>query len=58
MVLNGGVANGHRIVPADWLAQATVSAVVVKLSYFPPGDDKPYGESLAFLAAASAWTPK
>jgi CubicO group peptidase (beta-lactamase class C family) len=98
MVLNGGVANGHRIVPADWLAQATVPAVpsdpkanygyqwwtipnshafyalglqgqfiyvdpdtktvVVKLSYFPPGDDKPYGESLAFLAAASHWTPK
>jgi CubicO group peptidase (beta-lactamase class C family) len=97
MVLNGGEANGHRIIPADWLAQATVPAVpadakanygyqwwtvpnshafyalglqgqfiyvdpdtktvVVKLSYFPPGDDKPYGESLAFMAAASAWKP-
>lgn len=97
MVLNGGEANGHRIIPADWLAQATVPAVpadkapygyqwwtvpdshafyalglqgqfiyvdpdtktvVVKLSYFPPGDNKPYGESLAFLAAASAWKPR
>jgi CubicO group peptidase (beta-lactamase class C family) len=98
MVLNGGVANGHRIIPADWLKEATVPAVpsdakanygyqwwtvpnshafyalglqgqfiyvdpdtktvVVKLSYFPPGDDKPYGESLAFMAAASAWSPR
>lgn len=96
MVLNGGEANGHRILPADWLAQATVPAVpsdgapygyqwwtvpdshafyalglqgqyifidpdsktvVVKLSYFPPGDDKPYGETQAFLAAAAKWMP-
>jgi len=98
LVLNGGEANGHRIIPADWLAQATIPAVpadpkanygyqwwtvpnshafyalglqgqfiyvdpdtktvVVKLSYFPPGDDKPYGESLAFMDAASHWTPR
>jgi len=97
MILNGGEANGHRILPADWIAQATVPAVpsdpkanygyqwwtvpgshafqalglqgqyifidpdsktvVVKLSYFPPGDDKPYEETQAFLAAAAGWTP-
>ncbi len=97
MVLNGGEANGHRILPADWLAQATVPAVpsdpaanygyqwwtvphahafyalglqgqyifvdpdtktvVVKLSYFPPGDSKPYEETQAFLDAATHWSP-
>jgi len=31
--------------------------VVVKLSYFPPGDEKPEMESLAFFRAVSAWTP-
>jgi CubicO group peptidase (beta-lactamase class C family) len=32
--------------------------VVVKLSYFPPGDDAPSDETAAFLAAASAWRPR
>lgn len=32
--------------------------VVVKLSYFPPGDNAPSEETAAFLAAASAWSPK
>lgn len=32
--------------------------VVVKLSYFPPGDNRALeGETLSFLRAASAWTP-
>jgi CubicO group peptidase (beta-lactamase class C family) len=31
--------------------------VVVKLSYFPPGDQAAEGEALAFLVAASHWTP-
>jgi CubicO group peptidase (beta-lactamase class C family) len=32
--------------------------VVVKLSYFPPGDNSgPEGETQAFMAAASAWKP-
>lgn len=31
--------------------------VVVKLSYFPPADQKASEETAAFLAAASAWTP-
>ena len=31
--------------------------VVVKLSYFPPGNPKAEGEGLAFLVAASHWTP-
>jgi CubicO group peptidase (beta-lactamase class C family) len=31
--------------------------VVVKLSYFPPGDEAASEETSAFLAAASAWTP-
>jgi CubicO group peptidase (beta-lactamase class C family) len=32
--------------------------VVVKLSYFPPGDNSALdAETLAFMAAASAWNP-
>ena len=31
--------------------------VVIKLSYFPPDNQKVYGEALSFMAAASAWTP-
>jgi hypothetical protein len=31
--------------------------VIVKFSYFPPGDESGHGESLAFFAAASAWRP-
>ena len=97
MVLNGGVADGRRIVSADWITQSTRSigptdkrlggyglqwwtmpdgksfaaiglqgqyiyidpstrTVVVKLSYYPPGDATALdGESLAFMAAVSAW---
>jgi CubicO group peptidase (beta-lactamase class C family) len=29
--------------------------VIVKLSYFPPGDSRAEGETRAFIAAASAW---
>ena len=100
MMLDGGVANGRRIVSADWVRQSTrptgpdrnpiggyglqwwtvgdgeaysaiglqgqfiyvdprTRTVVVKLSYFPPGDDSPLlGETLAFLKAASDWTPR
>jgi CubicO group peptidase (beta-lactamase class C family) len=96
MVLDHGSANGHQIVPSEWIEQSTrptelpnrsdygfqwwtephsqafyalglqgqyiyvdprTQTVVVKLSYFPPGDDAPYQESLAFLRAASAWKP-
>jgi len=32
--------------------------VVVKLSYFPPADEDASAETAAFLAAASAWTPR
>lgn len=32
--------------------------VVVKLSYFPPTDGQASAETAAFLAAASAWTPR
>ena len=35
----------------------STDTVVVKLSYFPPGDEKPTGETLAFLQAASKWNP-
>lgn len=97
MVLDGGVANGHRIVSQQWIDQSTRSTgpadrrqggyglqwwtmadghafaaiglqgqyiyidpatrtVVVKLSYYPPGDNSGLdGESLAFMAAAAAW---
>jgi len=96
MVLNGGEANGRRIVPAQWLTESTrptggpgpgygyqwwmgqrpgsfqaiglqgqyiyidptTRTVVVKLSYFPPGEMEADKETNAFLAAASAWSPK
>ena len=100
MVLDGGVANGTRIVAADWIAQSTTPSgaedqrrggyglqwwtigdsnafsaiglqgqyiyidpdtrtVVVKLSYFPPGDNSALdAETQAFMAAASAWNPR
>ena len=97
MMLDGGVADGRRIVAADWVRESTRSTgaspmggyglqwwllgnqgaysaiglqgqyifvdpktrtVVVKLSYFPPGDEAPSEETAAFLAAASAWTPR
>ncbi len=100
MVLDGGVANGTRIVAADWIAQSTTPSdaedqrrggyglqwwtigdsnafsaiglqgqyiyidpdtrtVVVKLSYFPPGDSSALdAETQAFMAAASAWNPR
>jgi CubicO group peptidase (beta-lactamase class C family) len=99
MVLDGGVANGKRIVSEDWIAQSTrptaaedsgrggyglqwwtmggsdafsaiglqgqyiyidpaTRTVIVKLSYFPPGDNSALdAETQAFMAAASAWKP-
>jgi hypothetical protein len=32
--------------------------VVVKTSFFPPGDTKASPEALAFMAAAAAWKPR
>jgi CubicO group peptidase (beta-lactamase class C family) len=98
LVLNGGEANGHRIVSREWLAESTHPSgapgpgpgygyqwwmgqrpgsfqalglqgqyiyvdptsrtVIVKLSYFPPGERAADGETAAFLAAASAWVPR
>jgi CubicO group peptidase (beta-lactamase class C family) len=100
MMLDGGVADGRRIVPAEWVRQSTQPAgpedtrrggyglqwwtigasdaytaiglqgqyiyidpatrtVVVKLSYFPPGNNSLIeAETLAFMAAASAWDPR
>ena len=99
MMLDGGVANGRRIVSGEWVRQSTrptggedarrggyglqwwtlggseayaaiglqgqyiyvdpaTRTVVVKLSYFPPGDNSALDdETLAFLAAASSWQP-
>jgi CubicO group peptidase (beta-lactamase class C family) len=100
MVLDGGVANGTRIVSEEWLRESTqppaggeengrggyglqwwtigdsdafaaiglqgqyiyidpaTRTVVVKLSYFPPGDNSALdAETMAFAAAASAWQP-
>lgn len=36
----------------------STDTVVVKLSYFPPSDQKAEAEAVAFLVAASHWTPK
>ena len=97
MMLDGGVANGRRIVSAEWVRQSTgpsgpedsrrggyglqwwtmggsdayaaiglqgqyiyidpsMRTVVVKLSYFPPGDNSTLdAETMAFMQAASAW---
>jgi CubicO group peptidase (beta-lactamase class C family) len=96
MMLQEGVADGRRIVSADWVRQSTsptgpedtrrggyglqwwtlgagtysaiglqgqyvfvdpaTRTVVVKLSYFPPGDNtRQDEETQAFLRAASAW---
>ncbi len=99
MVLDGGVANGRRIVSADWVRQSTqpngpedmqrggyglqwwtmggsnafaaiglqgqyiyidpdTRTVIVKLSYFPPGDNSALdAETRAFMTAASEWRP-
>jgi CubicO group peptidase (beta-lactamase class C family) len=100
MMLDGGIANGQRIVSEDWVRQSTrpvgkednhrggyglqwwtigasnaytalglqgqyiyidpdTRTVIVKLSYFPPGDNSDVdSETLAFMAAASAWQPQ
>lgn len=100
MMLDGGVANGRRIVSVDWVRQSTrptegedprqggyglqwwtmgssdayaaiglqgqyvyidpaTRTVVVKLSYFPPGDNSALaGETMAFMTAASSWDPR
>jgi CubicO group peptidase (beta-lactamase class C family) len=97
MVLDGGVANGRRIVSAEWIRQSTqpsgpednrrggyglqwwtfanteafaaiglqgqyiyvdpsTRTVVVKLSYFPPGDNTALdAETATFLGAVSVW---
>lgn len=36
----------------------TTRTVVVKMSYFPPGDMVPHEETEAFFSAASEWSPK
>jgi CubicO group peptidase (beta-lactamase class C family) len=96
MVLNGGEANGHRIVSSQWLTESTrptggpgpgygyqwwmgqrpgsfqalglqgqyiyidpaSRTVIVKLSYFPPGEMAADKETGAFLTAASQWSPR
>lgn len=100
MMLDGGVADGRRIIAADWVRQSTqpngpedsrrggyglqwwtmgssdayaaiglqgqniyidpaTRTVIVKLSYFPPGDNRALdSEVLAFMASASAWQPR
>ena len=100
MMLDGGVADGRRIVSPDWVRQSTVPrhpedarmggyalqwwtvagsnaymalglqgqyiyidpatrTVVVKPSYFPPGDNVALeAETQAFMSAAAAWQPR
>jgi CubicO group peptidase (beta-lactamase class C family) len=99
MMLDGGIADGRRIVSEEWVRESTrpsgqregqaggyglqwwmmgtegayaaiglqgqyvfvdpaTRTVVVKLSYFPPGDNRAEGETRAFLAAASRWQPR
>jgi CubicO group peptidase (beta-lactamase class C family) len=98
MVLDGGVADGRRIVTREWISRSTAPSggnggtdngyglqwwtregnafaaiglqgqyiyinpptrtVVVKLSYYPPGDNSAEGEAMAFMRAVSDWRPK
>jgi CubicO group peptidase (beta-lactamase class C family) len=100
MMLDGGIADGRRIVSEDWVRQSTrpngpknesfggyglqwwmigdsgayaaiglqgqyvyvdpmTRTVVVKLSYYPPGDNSAHdAETRAFMAAASNWRPR
>jgi CubicO group peptidase (beta-lactamase class C family) len=98
LVLNGGEANGRRIVSQEWIRESTrptgqgdgapgygyqwwmtvrpgafealglqgqyifidpaTGTVVVKLSYFPPGNTTASEETAAFLAATAKWTPR
>lgn len=100
MMLDGGVADGRRIVSEEWVRQSTqpnsredrrsggyglqwwtmggsdayaaiglqgqyiyvdpaTRTVIVKLSYFPPGDNSALdAETRAFMAAASLWRPR
>ncbi|MGD8809896.1 MAG: serine hydrolase [Gammaproteobacteria bacterium] len=98
MMLDGGVADGRRVVSEDWVRESTepsgttgaarggyglqwwmigdgtayaaiglqgqyvyvdpaTRTVIVKLSYYPPGDNRADGETVAFLQAASQWDP-
>ncbi|MGD2167860.1 MAG: serine hydrolase [Gammaproteobacteria bacterium] len=98
MMLDGGIADGRRIVSEEWVRESTrrsggtdgrpggygyqwwmvgdsgayaaiglqgqyvyidpeTRTVVVKLSYYPPGDDRADAEVQAFLEATSAWQP-
>jgi hypothetical protein len=98
MMLDGGVADGRRIVSEEWVRESTrpsgqsesqpggyglqwwmmgadgayaaiglqgqyiyvdpaTRTVIVKLSYFPPGDNRPEAETREFFGAASAWRP-
>ncbi|WP_237437952.1 serine hydrolase domain-containing protein [Altericroceibacterium endophyticum] len=96
MMMQGGRANGHQIVPEDWVKMSTAptegngeggygmqwwtfgggaysaiglqgqyiyvdpktETIVVKLSYFPPGNMAASDETAAFLKATSAWSPE
>jgi CubicO group peptidase (beta-lactamase class C family) len=98
MVLNGGEADGRRIVSKEWIAESTrptvqggkepgygyqwwmaersgsfaaiglqgqyiyidpaTRTIVVKLSYFPPGNQTADDETAAFLSAAAGWRPR
>lgn len=96
MVLDGGVANGRRIVSREWLEESTrpvegampgygyqwwmgqkpgsfqavglqgqylyvdpaTRTVVVKLSHFPPDDQRSGAETEAFLTAVANWSPR
>jgi CubicO group peptidase (beta-lactamase class C family) len=101
MMLNEGVANGRRLLSAEWVAQSTIpdgteptspgarrgyqyqwwtltdsdaymavglqgqyiyidpatQTVVVKLSHYPPGQQRADAESEAFFRAVSEWGP-
>ena len=56
------IPNGHSFQALGLQGQyifvdRATRTVVVKLSYFPPGDDAPSTETAAFMQAASAWSP-
>ena len=58
MLGNGGAYSAIGLQGQYIFVDPASRTVVVKLSYFPPGNNNASDETSAFLAAAAAWTPR